>query len=221
MDAPILALESALRTLFAKPKASRACPTMPEAIAAPMTDAEKTHAGALMRINHVGEVCAQALYTAQALSTPSAALRVHFNAAAKEEGDHLAWTAERLAQLGARPSLLNPLWYGGAFAMGLLAGRLGDAVSLGFVEETEKQVAAHLDGHLGFGGLDGVGTAASATRALPPGDQPSRAIVAQMRDDEAAHSKEAAHLGAQELPRFVKDGMARLAKAMTTVAYRI
>lgn len=236
MDAPILALESALRTLFAKPRASRVCPTLPESAPVPMTDAEKTHAGALMRINHVGEVCAQALYTAQGLSTPNPALRAHFAQAAKEETDHLAWTAERLAELGARPSLLNPLWYGGAFALGLLAGRLGDAISLGFVEETEKQVTAHLEGHLGghlaqgenvnakgaAGGESG-GPLSDATTSsqLPHGDTTSRAIVAQMRDDEAAHALVAQQLGAQELPEFVKQAMARAARVMTRVAYTI
>ena len=245
MDAPILALESALRTLFAKPRASRACPTLPEATPTPLTSAEKTHAGALMRINHVGEVCAQALYTAQGLSTRSPALRAHFAQAAKEETDHLAWTAERLAELGARPSLLNPLWYGGAFALGLLAGRLGDAISLGFVEETEKQVAAHLQGHLhgtqgnlqgnlqgSSQGDSGPSTAdkdagnpqagrADANPMLPSADLPSRAIVAQMRDDEAAHAQLARQLGAQELPLFAKLAMARAARVMTRIAYQI
>ena len=252
MDAPILALESALRTLFAKPRASRVCPTLPEGAPVPLSDAEKTHAGALMRINHVGEVCAQALYTAQGLSTPNPALRAHFAQAAKEETDHLAWTAERLAELGARPSLLNPLWYGGAFALGLLAGRLGDAISLGFVEETERQVTAHLEGHLGgyLAGHSGghlaqsakVNTNGSANGSakeaageesgslpddatllsqLPQGDAASRAIVAQMRDDEAAHALVAQQLGAQELPVFVKQAMARAARVMTQVAYTI
>ena len=226
MDAPILALESALRTLFAKPRASRVCPTLPETSPEALSDAEKTHAGALMRINHVGEVCAQALYAAQGLSTRSPALRTHFAAAAKEETDHLAWTAERLAELGARPSLLNPLWYGGAFALGLLAGRMGDAIGLGFVEETEKQVTAHLEGHLG-GPPEGVapegatpeGTAMA--RQLPARDAASRAIVAQMRDDEAAHAQVAQQLGAQELPGFVQHAMARAARVMTRVAYTI
>ena len=238
MDAPILALESALRALFAKPRASRACPTVPEATLTPLTSAEKAHAGALMRINHVGEVCAQALYTAQGLSTSSPTMRAHFAQAAKEETDHLAWTAERLTELGARPSLLNPLWYGGAFALGLLAGRLGDAISLGFVEETEKQVAAHLQGHLQgptqaqWQGDSGPGhtddeianpqaSQTPANHGLPAADLPSRAIVAQMRDDEAAHARVARQLGAQELPFFAKQAMARAARVMTRIAYKI
>ena len=220
MDAPILALESALRTLFATPRAQRACPTLPELPAVALTDAEKAHAGALMRINHVGEVCAQALYMAQALTTPSANLKAHFTQAAKEEADHLAWTAERLTELGAHPSWLNPLWYGGAFAMGLVAGRLGDALSLGFVEETERQVTAHLQGHLRENLQENLG-AHEAANALPTVDLASRAIVAQMRDDEAAHAQEATQLGARELPEFVKAAMTGAARVMTTVAYRV
>ena len=236
LDQAILAAESALRTLFAAPRASRVCPTLPESAASPMTSAEKAHAGALMRINHVGEVCAQALYTAQGWSTSSPALREHFAQAAKEETDHLAWTAQRLTELGARPSLLNPLWYGGAFALGLLAGRLGDAISLGFVEETEKQVTAHLEGHLGadsganlgansgteLGANPGAQTeAAFAINWLPRQDTASRAIVAQMRDDEAVHALVAQELGAQDLPLFAKQAMASAARIMTRVAYKI
>lgn len=209
LDAPVLAFESALRTLFAKPVARRNCPTLPETPAGAqgdMTDAEKVHAGALMRVNHVGEVCAQALYAAQALATENKALQSHFTKASEEEADHLAWTSTRLQELGARPSLLNPLWYGGAFALGLVAGKLGDRVSLGFVQETERQVEAHLQGHL---------------ELLPPNDEASRAIVAQMRDEEAAHAAEAHTLGALELPGPVKNLMRSAARLMTTVSYRI
>lgn len=147
MDALIHAADTALRTLFAAPHASQPCPV---ALAAPthLNDAERRMSAGLMRVNHVGEICAQALYTAQALATPNPQLRAHFTEACKEETDHLAWTAERLNDLGARPSLLNPLWYAGAFGLGLLAGRMGDALSLGFVVETERQVGAHLKGHL-------------------------------------------------------------------------
>jgi 3-demethoxyubiquinol 3-hydroxylase len=198
------AADNALRTLFASPNASHPCPTVPDQSTALTLD-EKRHAGALMRINHVGEVCAQALYAAQALATKNEALKVHFAAASKEEGDHLAWTKARLDELGAHPSVLNPLWYAGAFAMGLVAGRLGDKVSLGFVEETERQVEAHLQSHMA---------------ALPPGDHASRAIVAQMRDDEARHASEAKDAGGADLPLPVKDLMRRAAKVMTTVAYR-
>lgn len=163
-------------------------------------------AAALMRVNHVGEVCAQALYTAQALATRDPALRRHFERAADEETDHLAWTAERLQELGDRPSLLNPLWYAGAFAIGLVAGRLGDRVSLGFVVETERQVEAHLEGHM---------------RRLPPGDHASRAIVAQMKDDEAAHAGQALAAGAVGLPAPARAMMRAAAKVMTTTAHYI
>ena len=159
-----------------------------------------------MRVNHVGEVCAQALYAAQALSTQDPTLRKKFIAASKEEGDHLAWTSQRLDELGARPSVLNPLWYAGSFGLGLLAGRLGDKVSLGFVVETERQVEAHLAEHM---------------ERLPLGDHESRAIVAHMKDDEARHALEAQASGAIELPAPIKALMGAAAKVMTTVAHRI
>jgi len=159
-----------------------------------------------MRVNHVGEVCAQALYTAQALATPDPGLRRHFEQAAAEETDHLAWTADRIAELGDRPSLLNPLWYAGAFGLGLLAGRMGDRVSLGFVVETERQVEAHLQSHL---------------ERLPAGDHASRAIVVQMKNDEAAHAAQALQAGAIELPLPVKGLMRIAAKVMTTTAHYI
>ena len=203
MDALLTSADSALRTLFAKPRASRTCPTVP-AQDTELSVADKALAGALMRVNHVGEVCAQALYASQALSTRNPALRQHFLEASKEEGDHLAWTRERLDELGARPSLLNPLWYAGAFGLGLLAGRLGDRVSLGFVVETERQVEAHLARHL---------------ERLPEGDHASRAIVAQMKDDEARHAQEAQSAGALTLPAPVKALMRASAKVMTTTAH--
>ena len=209
-DTLIKSADAALRTLFVKPVARRECETLPEHGLAhdrqALTSEEKAHAAGLMRVNHVGEVCAQALYAAQALATDNAALKAHFAIASQEEADHLAWTAERLTELGARPSLLNPLWYAGAFAMGFVAGKLGDRVSLGFVQETEKQVEAHLSSHLDL---------------LPPNDQNSRAIVAQMRDEEAAHAREAEKLGALELPQPVKDLMRGAARVMTTVTYKI
>ena len=203
IDTALNAADSALRTLFAKPRARRACPTVAEH-STELTVQDKALAGALMRVNHVGEVCAQALYAAQALSTRDPMLRKHFVEASQEEGDHLAWTRQRLDELGARPSLLNPLWYAGAFGLGLLAGRLGDRVSLGFVVETERQVEAHLATHL---------------EKLPQGDHESRAIVAQMKDDEARHALEAAGAGAQELPAPVKVLMGAAAKVMTTTAH--
>ncbi|WP_298932901.1 2-polyprenyl-3-methyl-6-methoxy-1,4-benzoquinone monooxygenase [uncultured Ramlibacter sp.] len=205
MDRFFGAADSALRTLFARPRASRACPVLP-ADATELTAPQRRHAGALMRVNHVGEVCAQALYTAQAATTGDPALRKHFEEAAREENDHLAWTRERLDELGARPSLLNPLWYAGAFGLGLLAGRLGDRVSLGFVVETERQVEAHLQSHL---------------ERLPAADHASRAIVAQMKDDEAAHARQAQDAGAIELPAPVRSLMRSAAKVMTTTAHYI
>jgi ubiquinone biosynthesis monooxygenase Coq7 len=205
LDALLTTADTALRTLFATPRAAHPCPTLPDQFSE-LTVSEKAHAGALMRVNHVGEVCAQALYTAQAFATNNEALREHFTAACKEETDHLAWTQTRLNELGERTSLLNPLWYAGAFALGLLAGRLGDRLSLGFVVETEKQVEAHLQSHLAL---------------LPANDHASRAIVAQMRDDEARHAAEAVDAGSVELPQPVKDLMRAAAKVMTTVAYRI
>lgn len=205
MDVLLNAADSALRTLFAKPHASRTCPTV-AGQATELSAPDKALAGALMRVNHVGEVCAQALYASQALSTQNPALRRHFIAASREEGDHLAWTRERLDELGAKPSLLNPLWYAGAFGLGLLAGRLGDRASLGFVVETERQVEAHLAGHL---------------ERLPEGDHASRAIVAQMKDDEARHAQEAQRAGAFELPEPVKALMRASAKVMTTTAHYI
>lgn len=197
--------DAALRALFATPRATLPCPTLPGE-ATELSAAEKAQAGALMRVNHVGEVCAQALYTAQAFATKNEALRAHFIKASAEETDHLAWTEQRLNELGDRKSLLNPLWYAGAFGLGLLAGRLGDRVSLGFVVETETQVEAHLQSHL--------------TR-LPANDHASRAIVAQMKDDEARHALDAKKAGAMELPQAVKNVMRAAAKVMTTVAHRV
>ncbi|MFZ3220626.1 MAG: 2-polyprenyl-3-methyl-6-methoxy-1,4-benzoquinone monooxygenase [Rhodoferax sp.] len=205
MDALLTSLDTALRTLFVKPRAAQACPTLADQTTT-LTPAERHRAAGLMRVNHVGEVCAQALYTAQALATPNPALRAHFTRACTEETDHLAWTAERLEELGERPSLLNPLWYAGAFGLGLLAGRLGDPVSLGFVVETERQVGAHLQSHLD---------------KLPENDHASRAIVVQMHDDELRHAQDAQDAGAVELPQPVKELMRAAAKVMTTVAQRI
>ncbi len=205
MDAILNAADTALRTLFAKPHASQPCPTLPDQDTE-LSDADKKQSISLMRVNHVGEVCAQALYTAQALATPNPALRAHFTQACNEETKHLAWTADRLQALGGRPSLLNPLWYAGAFGLGLLAGRMGNAVSLGFVIETEKQVGAHLQGHLS---------------KLPEQDHASRAIVAQMHTDELQHAQAAQQAGGVELPQSVKQLMRLAAKCMTTVAHRI
>lgn len=205
MDRFLGAADGALRTLFARPRAGRPCPVVP-ADETRLAGSELRSSAALMRVNHVGEVCAQALYTAQALATRDPKLRAHFERAADEETDHLAWTAGRLAELGDRPSLLNPLWYAGAFGLGLLAGRLGDRLSLGFVVETEKQVEAHLQSHL---------------ERLPAGDHASRAIVAQMKSDEALHAAQAQEAGAAELPLPAKALMKAAAKVMTTTAHYI
>ena len=212
MDALINAADSALRALFVAPRASRPCPTVPEIPHTSLTEPERALSGALMRVNHVGEVCAQALYASQALAARrdgaqrNEALAQKLEAAGREETDHLAWTRARLDELGARASLLNPLWYAGAFGLGLLAGRLGTGVSLGFVVETERQVEAHLASHM---------------ERLPANDHASRAIVAQMKDDEARHARQAQHAGAVELPLPVKGLMRAAARVMTTVAHRI
>ena len=209
IDTLINTLDSALRTLFAAPHASTACATLPEA-PTQLAEAERAQAAGLMRVNHVGEICAQALYTAQALATRNPRLRAQYEAACAEEVDHLAWTAQRLDELGGRPSLLNPLWYAGAFGLGLLAGRLGDGISLGFVVETERQVGTHLESHLGKG-----------TDALPAGDHASRAIVAQMHSDELAHARAAEEAGAAPLPPPVQELMRGTAKIMTAVARHV
>ena len=165
---------------------------------------DKRLSGALMRVNHVGEVCAQALYAAQALTARSPELRAQMAKAARDETDHLAWTEQRLVELGDRPSLLNPLWYGGAFALGLLAGKAGDRWSLGFVVETERQVEQHLAGHL---------------QRLPANDLASRAVVAQMRDDEAAHAAAAERAGGMPMPAPVRGLMRAAARLMTRTAH--
>lgn len=204
MDALLTVADAALRTLFAKPRAVQPYDRWSEQ-ATPPDAADCQRSAALMRVNHAGEVCAQALYTAQAFASKNEALRAHFMKACEEESEHLAWTAQRLRELGSRPSALNPLWYAGAFGIGLLAGSLGDAVSLGFVEETERQVTEHLQGHL---------------QALPDGDHVSRAIVAQMHADELRHAHDAQVAGAAELPQSIKDLMRIAAKVMTTVVQR-
>jgi ubiquinone biosynthesis monooxygenase Coq7 len=206
MDTLLTTADRALRTVFAQHHASRANPASNLADAS-LSDSDKREAAALMRVNHVGEVCAQALYTAQALATKDEALRQHLQAACEEETDHLAWTEERLKQLGGRTSLLNPLWYAGAFGIGFVAAKLGgDAMSLGFVVETERQVEAHLQSHM---------------QRLPENDQASRAIVAQMKADEIRHAQEAQVAGAAALPAPIQGLMRVAAKVMTTVAHRV
>ena len=214
-DRWICGVEAALRTVSGGARADRPLPrpadaagTVPEsgAVLPALTEPERRLSGALMRVNHVGEVCAQALYQAQALSTSDPALRGRMLEAAREEIDHLAWTESRLSDLGAHRSLLNPLWYAGAFGIGLLAGRLGDRVSLGFVVETERQVEQHLASHL---------------ERLPDADAASRAIVAQMKVDEAAHADDALAAGGVELPAPVRQLMRAAARVMTSTAHHV
>jgi len=204
-DDLIASADLALRTLAGGACAGRAMP-QPESDHPPaaLSPSERRLSGALMRVNHVGEVCAQALYAAQALTARTPALRAQMQAAGREEADHLAWTERRLADLGSRTSLLNPLWYAGSFLIGMAAGRAGDRVSLGFVAETERQVAQHLASHL---------------ERLPAADTGSRAVVAQMREDEARHAEHASQAGGDEMPGPVRWLMKRSARAMTGLAH--
>ena len=207
IDRLVAAADNALRTISGANIASRACPTAPEEPPPePLDPAQQRLSGALMRVNHVGEVCAQALYNAQALATRDPALRSQFERASREETDHLAWTQQRLRELGARPSLLNPLWYAGAFGIGWLAGTMSDRLSLGFVVETERQVERHLQGHLD---------------RLPSADRASRAIVGQMKDDEARHAMQAEQAGAAPLPAPLRLAMRAAAKVMTSTAHYV
>ncbi|PLC50075.1 demethoxyubiquinone hydroxylase family protein [Pollutimonas subterranea] len=171
-----------------------------------LTAAEQKHAAGLMRVNHVGEICAQALYRGQALFCGDAAIEKVFVKAANEEVDHLVWCRQRLVELDSRPSLLNPLWYAGSFSLGMLASRAGTARNLGFMAETERQVEEHLDEHL---------------KDLPLVDERSRAIVAQMRDDEIGHRTTAERSGASKLGPIVRLAMRGMSKIMTVTAYRI
>ncbi len=205
IDRLLATADNALRTVAGVHSAARPTPQA-SAVAEPLSAAETRLSAALMRVNHVGEVCAQALYNAQAIATRNSALRHDFEQAAREETDHLAWTQQRLRELDARPSLLNPLWYAGAFGIGLLAGRLGDRVSLGFVVETERQVEQHLASHLD---------------RLPHSDAASRAIVEQMKIDEARHGAQAQQAGAVSLPAPVRWAMRAAAKVMTTTAHYV
>ncbi len=206
LDRVFVEIERALGTVFEpQPPATRPSPAA-GIEATELDDVERRHAAALMRVNHVGEVCAQALYFGQAAVARDAAVRTQLLAAAAEETDHLAWCGERLAELGDRASLLNPLWYAGAYAIGAGAGLISDRLSLGFVVETERQVEAHLDGHL---------------ERLPATDQRSRAIVRQMKEDEARHAEHALAAGGAPLPEPVKGLMRFAANLMRAVAYRI
>lgn len=205
-DQLLATAQRATRVLAGQAGADRPYP------AGPMTDdesdalnpAEKRLAGALMRVNHVGEICAQALYEGQGLMASEPETRDEIRRAAREEGDHLAWTAQRLNELGASPSIFNPLWYGASLFMGLAAGRAGDRVSMGFMAETERQVEEHLDTHL---------------QQLPASDSRSRAIVAQMKQDEAEHAATARRLGATQLPLPARFAMRAVARVMTGTAH--
>ncbi len=211
-DRVIESLDVALRTLSHCASSARPMPTAAmsstrtDAPTADLTPAERRLSGALMRVNHVGEVCAQAMYAAQALSSRSPGQQQHLRAAARDETDHLAWCERRLAALGDRPSLLNPLWYAGAFAIGLVAGRAGDARSLGFVVETERQVEQHLQSHL---------------QRLPEADHSSRAVVAQMALDEARHAGDAERAGATPVPAPIAWLMRMAGRVMTRTAHVI
>lgn len=201
----LCAADTALRTLFATPHAAQPSPAQAVDEAA-LSPEERKLSGAYMRVNHVGEVCAQALYTAQAMVTKDENLRAHLLEAAQEEMDHLAWTHQRLQALGQRTSLLNPLWFAGAFLIGTVAAKISDRTSLGFVEETENQVSAHLQSHLS---------------RLPPQDAASLAVVAQMQADEERHAQAAVDAGAISVPPPAKALMAVAAKVMTTTAHYI
>jgi 3-demethoxyubiquinol 3-hydroxylase len=205
LDRLIVEMDRGIRTVFGVHANER--PTPGRDIAdADLSESARSHAAGLMRVNHCGEVCAQALYQGQALASRNDELERKLRSAARQEEDHLAWTQARIRELGGHTSLLNPLWYIGSLAMGYAAGRAGDAWSLGFLKETERQVERHLQGHL---------------ERLDPHDARTRAIVAQMKIDEAGHADMAARLGARELPDPVKRAMAAVAKVMTTLSYRI
>lgn len=205
LDPLILQLDKALRTVFVPAPTSRAMPgeSLPET---EMADGQRRQAAALMRVNHVGEVCAQALYAGQAFTARDPVVQQALEGAAWEETEHLNWTERRIEELGGRKSLLNPLWYVGSWTVGALAGRLGDPVSLGFLAETERQVETHLENHLG---------------RIPDADQRSRAVIDQMKTDEIRHADMAVRLGAEELPQSAKLVMRLAAKIMTSTAYRI
>lgn len=205
VDKLIHDLDKALRVVSGVVASSRPNPAAQIGDAA-MSDAEKRHSAGLMRVNHVGEVCAQALYDAQGRFAQAQALKQQFAHAGIEEEDHLAWTAERLRELGSHTSLLNPLWYVGSYVLGSIAARVGDARNLGFVAETERQVELHLISHL---------------EKLPVQDAKSRAIVDQMRKDEVEHGEAAKALGAAEMPAAIRGAMKMMSKVMTTVAYRV
>lgn len=205
LDKFIKELDGAIKTVFPplKRQTLRSSPAKAVDDVA-LTAQEKRHAAGLMRVNHAGEVCAQALYQGQALSAKLKYVKDQMTQAAQEETDHLAWCEERLCELNSQPSVLNPIWYAGSLLMGMMAGMAGDKISLGFVAETERQVGAHLQRHL---------------QALPEPDKKSKAIVNQMADDEAEHAAMALAAGAKELPYPIKNLMGLVSKVMTQSSY--
>ena len=205
LDQAIIEFDRALRTVFALASTVRPVPgdDLPEA---DLSEEEKNRSAALMRVNHCGEICAQALYQGQALTSGNPELATTLGRAAREETEHLAWTEKRITELGGRKSLLNPLWYGGSFVLGAIAGRLGDAWNLGFLAETERQVEAHLTDHLGL---------------LPKSDRRSWQVLEQMKEDEIGHAETAVTLGARELPAPFKLAMKVASRVMTRTAYWI
>lgn len=202
-DRLITEFDKALRTVFADARSRRPIPG-DDLAEADLSEAERRHVIGLMRVNHCGEICAQALYQGQALTSDNPSVRDALHEAADEETEHLAWTEKRIGELGGRRSVLNPVWYLGALSMGALAGKLGDKWNLGFLAETERQVEAHLDGHLA---------------RLPDRDRRSREMLDQMRVDEIKHAQTAVRLGAAELPYPVKLAMKLAARVMTRTAY--
>lgn len=206
VDRLLIEADSVLRTLSRRgAKASRPSPAQGHSDA-PMSDKERRHVAGLMRVNHTGEVCAQALYQGQAMTARAAGTREEMEQAAQEEIDHLVWCEERLDELGARPSALNPLWYGVSLALGAAAGAISDKVSLGFVHATEERVAGHLRAHL---------------KSLPDQDRKSQLILQQMLDDEERHGENALKAGGTEFPKPVKDAMTQVSKLMTESSYWI
>ncbi|MFZ9642526.1 MAG: 2-polyprenyl-3-methyl-6-methoxy-1,4-benzoquinone monooxygenase [Candidatus Methylopumilus sp.] len=205
-DRLIIELDKGLKTLSANAHSVRPHPDQDIAHTTELSADEKRHAAALMRINHCGEVCAQALYNGQALTAQNPQTVRALAQASKEETEHLAWCEKRIHELGGRTSLLNPIWYAGSFTLGAIAGALGDKWNLGFLAETERQVGAHLNRHLD---------------ELPAADNKSRAILAQMKTDEAAHAATAIHLGGAELPAPVKAAMQSMSKIMTSTTYHL
>jgi 3-demethoxyubiquinol 3-hydroxylase len=205
LDGCISELDKVVRVLLGDPTARRPSPA--EEVPEDNLDGEtRRHAAALMRVNHCGEVCAQALYQGQALASSNEGLKGTLGQAATEESDHLAWSAARVRELGGRLSVLNPLWYAGSFALGYAAGRLGEEWNLGFLAETERQVERHLEGHL---------------ERLGSRDARTRTVIEGMRREEAQHRITAERLGARELPEFARLGMRLAARLMTTLSYRI